>query len=994
MSLLAMPLLALVLASPASGISDPLFCIGQPDGHAREFALTRAGYGAFLERFPDGVDFEVGADSPKDWPFVHPAHRDIWAGGRAHAFGIRFRAEAREDQPLYLLLGIAGAHAAERSRITVVVNGQELPVHVAPAGEMEIVFRPDMRGRPDTIVFPIPAGAVGAGENTISIRLDEQSWIIYDYVALSRENAPLELEEPPEPDLVPAAAAVSPSIVFAVRKPGRDAHWYANFSYYAADAAQVTYGDGARLCRLDLSTRDLTVLLDDSGGGIRDPKVHYDGEKILFSYRPGGTTHYHLWEIGVDGRGLTQLTRGDYDDIEPTYLPDGGIAFVSSRCKRWVNCWLTQVATLHRCDADGGQIRALSANIEHDNTPWVLPDGRLLYQRWEYVDRSQVHYHHLWTCNPDGTGQMVFYGNQKPGVVMIDAKPVFDTGQVLATFSPGHGRTEHDGELVLLDPEAGPDDPRAVRPLHTSKDFRDPFALSPELFLAARRTELVLMDTDGESQVVYRLPDADVQAGLQVHEPRALRVSTREFEVSTRADPACGTGQLVLADVNEGRNMQGVAPGEIKKLLVIESLPKPINYTGGMEPLSYGGTFTMERVVGTVPVEADGSAYMELPALRSFFFVALDENDLSVKRMQSFLTLQPGETMSCVGCHEQRTHTPRLDYDLLALRRSPSLVEPVAGVPDVLDFPRDVQPILDRHCIACHGSEATPEGGPLAGAINLTGDRGPMYSHSYYALTVSGQFSDGRNRPQSNYAPRTLGSSASPLMDKLGPEHYGVEVSELERTTVRLWIEVGAPYPGTYAALGTGMIGGYERNLIQRPDLDWAETRAGQEVLARRCASCHTGHLVLPQSPSDNRSMPPWDIHYGDIRLRLSRHILYDLTRPERSMLVLAPLAPEAGGYGSCREDFEDQGSAPAKVFDSCDDPDYRTLLAAVEAAARYLDEVKRFDMPGFQPRDAYVREMKRYGVLPSDLDPGAPVDPYAADRAYWRSLWFQPEER
>ncbi len=111
-------------------------------------------------------------------------------------------------------------------------------------------------------------------------------------------------------------------------------------------------------------------------------------------------------------------------------------------------------------------------------------------------------------------------------------------------------------------------------------------------------------------------------------------------------------------------------------------------------------------------------------------------------------------------------------------------------------------------------------------------------------------------------------------------------------------------------------------------------------------------------------------------------------------MLVLAPLAPEAGGYGSCREDFEDQGSAPAKVFDSCDDPDYRTLLAAVEAAARYLDEVKRFDMPGFQPRDAYVREMKRYGVLPSDLDPGAPVDPYAADRAYWRSLWFQPEER
>ena len=399
-------------------------------------------------------------------------------------------------------------------------------------------------------------------------------------------------------------------------------------------------------------------------------------------------------------------------------------------------------------------------------------------------------------------------------------------------------------------------------------------------------------------------------------------------------------------------------------------------------------------VLGTVPVEADGSAYMELPALRSFFFVALDENDLSVKRMQSFLTLQPGETTSCVGCHEQRTHTPRLEYDLLALRRAPSSVEPVPDVPDVFDFPRDVQPILDRHCVACHGSEATPQGGPLEGSIDLTGARGPMYSHSYFALTVNGQFSDGRNRPQSNYAPRTFGSSASPLMDKLGPEHYGVEVSDLERKIVRLWIEVGAPYPGTYAALGTGMIGGYERNQIQRPDLDWPETRAAQDVLDRRCASCHTDHLVLPRSPSDNRSMPPWDIRYGDIRLRLSRHILYDLTRPERSMLVRAPLAPEAGGYGRCRADFEDPGSALATVFDSRDDPDYRTLLAAVEAAARYLDEVKRFDMPGFQPRDAYLREMKRYGVLPADLEPSTPVDPYVTDRAYWRSLWFRPEER
>ena len=121
---------------------------------------------------------------------------------------------------------------------------------------------------------------------------------------------------------------------------------------------------------------------------------------------------------------LKQLTIGPYADIEPIYLPDGGIMFVSSRCNRWVNCWQVPVATIYRCDGDGRNIRQLSANIEHDNTPWILPDGQILYTRWEYIDSSQVHYHHLWTMNPDGTDQMVYYGNQNPGDVYIDAKPI------------------------------------------------------------------------------------------------------------------------------------------------------------------------------------------------------------------------------------------------------------------------------------------------------------------------------------------------------------------------------------------------------------------------------------------------------------------------------------------------------------------------------------------------------------------------------------------
>ena len=150
------------------------------------------------------------------------------------------------------------------------------------------------------------------------------------------------------------------------------------------------------------------------------------------------------------------------------------------------------------------------------------------------------------------------------------------------------------------------------------------------------------------------------------------------------------------------------------------------------------------------------------------------------------------------------------------------------------DFPRDVQPILDRHCVKCHDYDRRD------GGVVLTGDRGPMFSHSYYTLTVWRQIADGRNEARSNYAPRALGSGGSPLMEKLDPRHYDVQLTPRERRTVQLWLDVGAPYPGTYAALGTGSIGGYIANQqVLNNDRDWPETQAAQPVFANRCVSCH-----------------------------------------------------------------------------------------------------------------------------------------------------------
>lgn len=616
-------------------------------------------------------------------------------------------------------------------------------------------------------------------------------------------------------------------IVFAVRPFGPDGHYYANFGYYCYDPDEKVYSQGGgSLRRFNTGTGEVVTLLHDPEGGVRDPQVHYDGQKILFSYRRGGSDYYHLYEINVDGTGLRQLTDGPYDDIEPTYMPDGSIVFCSSRCNRWVMCWQVPVAILYRCDADGSNIEMLSSNAVTENTPAVLPDGRILYTRWEYVERSQLAYHHLWTINPDGTGQMAFFGNMHPtgmhhnvaqrvgpevrynnvpgDVAMLDAKPIPGTGKVISIFSPGHGRPEHMGFVTMIDPRRGPDHQPSARRIHPAGNWRDPYPIAADRFLVARANELHLMDSEGNTQLLHRLEDDRPE--MMLHEPSPIRPRPRERLVAPRDDEADPTGRLILADVTVGRDMQGVAPGEVKKLLVLEQLPGPFHNSPGFDGISLWGTFTLHRILGTVPVEADGSAYFEVPAMRSLFFVALDENDLAVQKMQSFVTLQPGETTSCVGCHEPRTRAPANPgrATLAALERPPTPIEPIDGVPEIVDFRRHVQPILDRHCTECHNSQEP------AGELSLEAPPG-MPSHgqgrvfsSYVSLVRRlGVVADGRNAHGSR-PPRSMGSSASTLMKMIDGSHYDVAVSDREAALIRLWLDSGAAANGTYAVMHGG----------------------------------------------------------------------------------------------------------------------------------------------------------------------------------------------
>ncbi len=978
----------------ACGLSDDgtLFWIGKPDGSAMEFGLAKETWRGYQKKYSNPVIFNVGKDTLDAWPYIHPSNSDGWAGSRAHTFTIRFALTAVPADAMHLIIGQAEAFSA--STLDVSFNGKQIASRKVPRGSGSGSGDPTLLGQPEAMVFALPPDALRAGPNEIQLKLRDSSWIMYDYIYVGTNpqppKTPNSIAEELLPDFLQGPMRDVDEVIFAARALGGDGHWYANFGNYGPEPERKAYAEGAKLYRLNLRTGNLITLLADEKGGIRDPQVHYDGKTILFSYRPGGTEHYNLYVMNSDGTGLRQLTSGPFDDIEPTYMPDGGIVFVSSRCNRYVNCWLTQVAVLYRCDADGSNIQALSSNNEHDNTPWPLPDGRILYTRWEYVDRSQVDFHHLWSANPDGTMQQIWYGNMHPTITMIDAKPIPNSHKVVASFSPGHGQREHDGVITVVDPRGGPDAKNFAQSISRRANYRDPWAFSEECFLAASGDTVVVMNERGIEQQIFQLSEEDRAARLECHEPRPLVPRAREPIIQPRVQPDLNVGYMLLADVNHGRRMDGVQHGEIKKLLVLESLPMPIHFTGGMEPISYGGTFTLERILGTVPVEEDGSAHFEVPALRSLFFVALDENDLSVKRMQSFTTAMPGERLSCVGCHEHRTETPKTDgKHLFALRKPPQKIEPIRDVPDVFDFPRDVQPVLNALCTDCHGYEKTARGGPAAGKLLLTGDRGPIFSQSYYTITINRLVADGRNMAKSNYEPRALGSSNSKLLSYIDGSHHGVKATAHEVKLLRLWIESGAAYPGTYAALGCGMIGNYIENVQVNTGADWPETKVASSVVKNRCFDCHNApSRLLPLDLADERDVSFWRPSMDDPRLKTSRHIVWNLSRPEKSLMLLAPLAESAGGFGLC---YDPKTQQPVTVFADKNDPGYKALLALATTGKEYLSKDKRFDMPGFQPRVDWVREMKRYGILPDCTTPDDPMNVYAVEQTYWKSLWYRP---
>lgn len=779
-------------------------------------------------------------------------------------------------------------------------------------------------------------------------------------------------------------------IVFVERALYRDGHYYRNFGGDSVNPNEWHHPpDGSRLCKINLRTKKVSVIMEVAKGDIRDPRVHYDGQKLLFAHRKGGTHNYNLYELNVDGTGLKQLTFGEkWDDFGADYLPDGGIVFVSSRGKRFIPCNHSPGAQIFRMDGDGSNILCLSANNVRDDRPTVMPNGQVLYDRWEYVDVAIGSYRDLWVMNPDGTNQLILFGGtvRPPDCPFskCDAMPIPGTdGKLACIFSPATwGFRENMGNVMIVDVKAGPDDPGAATLLGPQRfdgvtqwwggdgkvGFRDPYPLSADCFLVAENKSLFVLDGSGSLEEFYR-------AEKMVHDPRVIRPRPREPVIPSRIDLRKTTGHLVVADVYRGRpkEMEGVRRGAIKKLLVLEDLPKPVSYYSLPGMISQDGTHTLRRVLGTVPVEADGSAWFEVPPLRALYFAALDEKDIAVKRMQSYTMVMPGETQGCVGCHEPRTTTsnPAANANLLAMKRGPSRIEPTPGVPEVFDYPRDIQPIWDRHCVSCHSAE-----NPL-GRVILTGDRNEWFTQSYYTLFAYNQVSVMLGRYRSEFRghkPYGFGSGASPLMNKINGSHHHVKLSKQGHDIVRLWIEASANFVGTYAVYN------HAENAVAGALANTARVEIGKpldKIVENRCLICHDSAAQMGRRVTRR------------VRMNEPKHCwnLYNLSYPEKSLILRAPLAKDAGGYGWCVDWY----GQPIGQFRNTQDSDYQAILKAIQAAKDRQEKAGRYDLPDFR-NEYYVRWMKRWGILPESFDATKdPINPYETDQAYWRSLWHRP---
>jgi hypothetical protein len=611
-------------------------------------------------------------------------------------------------------------------------------------------------------------------------------------------------------------------------------------------------------------------------GSFWRPDVSFDGRKVLFCFKPHNEKSFHLYEINADGTELRQLTDGPYDDFDPVYLPDGKhIIFSTTRGNTYVRCMPpTNAFVLARADRDGNNIYLISRNNEPDYLPSVMPDGRVLYTRWEYTDKPLWRAQGLWTVNPDGTSVATLWGNQSVWPDLLkDARVIPGSDRVMFTGSAHHnwfagsvgiidpnrghnfpdGLTKVTADVVWPECGNGPVDPVESGNYHSSgkyEGYYSPYPLSEYDFLVSAerggRFVLYLMDTEGNRELVYEGTNHIFHAIPLRPRPRPRVIPDRVEWPEQGGEWAENEGLLYSGDVLQGIAKADELRGKVRRLRILTIDHKTYTYWNERPYLSTGPVVSavqsegVKRVLGTVPVEADGSVYFKAPVGIPLHFQLLDDRYRALQTMRSFTGVMPGERRGCLGCHEMHSTAPDAPVRATqALRSGPRAIEPPPWTDRTVSFERYVRPVLDRYCGECHQGES--EGRKVFDMTPRTGFL--FFDETYLILTGRPSWGAAYQRPEN--PPPGFGI-ANMLMvegyDQVDPEayrtpepmsqlsyksrlieiassgeHHDVKVDPVNLRRLMLWVDAMCPYRGEE-----------EIQAIEDPDfqgIDWLAVR-------------------------------------------------------------------------------------------------------------------------------------------------------------------------
>lgn len=669
----------------------------------------------------------------------------------------------------------------------------------------------------------------------------------------------------------------------------------------------------------------------------------------------------HLFELRLEDGLVRQITSGEWSDLDPAYAPNGDIVFVSERCGTSLQCNEYDKdetsCNLYVVRPDGSGIRRLSVNKDGDYMPHCLDNGLIAFTRWEYQERGFAYIHALWTIRPDGTGADALFGQHMENPWALVSPRSIPGSHKLAAIASGH-HTLAVGPLITIDPARGVNNPQAIGivtptlappqggmagvpvPEGGTEDhdgfYTTPWPLSEKFFLAAysygsEMTNptgygLYLVDVYGNKELIYRDPE------ISCFSPVPLRARPIPHILPEAVDLEATYASLYVSDIHYG--VEGIAPEQARYLRISEPVPWPYdNETGGHrygEDHRYAGpdanrrnltNWTPVRILGDVPVDADGSAYFRVPPDTAVYFQLLDENRMELRRMRSFISFQPGEIRGCAGCHETREvaalQSPQQSGRAWMREAEQKLMPPWGDRP--VSFLRDVQPVLDRHCVQCH-SGLSPDGDlDFFGGLIAWDHEVPEYGHNRAFETILKHnlvsMSPAREHDASVTPPLAYGARNSRLIHALDNEHHqeSVVLSEVDRLRLAMWIDANAPYHDQF-------VNKRANTTVYSLPNDAALHKTIREVHERRCAVCHEPDAI-------------------------TRLDWVDLHNPAESLFLTAPLALSAGGRQQCSE----------AVYADTEDPDYDALCALLDEAVARAWEQPRRDLRALNRPPAFV---------------------------------------